>query len=141
MRLAQRPVAGDGARLQPHRPLPRLAERLVVGEQRGQRQRERTLPAARPQAQVDAEAEAVRRHLGERARHLLGHADEELAHGASVGQLAVALVDVDQIDVGAVVELAAAELAHAEDDEGDGQESLTPLLRQPLRGYRRAPPR
>src|SRR5207249_4170775 len=46
----------------------------------------------------------------------------------------VALVDVDQVDVGAVVELAAPELPHAEDDEAPGpiaRPVLAPLGREP----------
>src|SRR5262249_39228720 len=115
--LAELAVAAHRPRLQPHRALPRLAPRLVVRERRGQGDRDRPFRAARTEPEVDAEAEPVGRELTERARGFLGETAEELREGAPGRLLAVVLVDADEVDVRAVVELLAAELPHAEDAE------------------------
>ena len=57
--------------------------------------------------------------LGQQADELAGQVLEELAVGdrpRAVG-LALAVVEEDQVDVAGVVQFAAAELAHAQDDE------------------------
>src|SRR5207244_42637 len=59
--LPERLLAADGPGLQPCGALPRMAERLVVGDRRRQRDRERPLAAARAEPQVDPEGEAVLR--------------------------------------------------------------------------------
>src|SRR5207253_10210397 len=133
-RLAERPVAGDRPRLQPGRALPRLPEGLVVGERRGERDGERPLAAARAQPEVHPEAEPLGRHVAQRAGPLRRQAREELPVRPPPRVGTVALVDVDQVDVGAVVELAAPELPHAEDDEAPGpiaRPVLAPLGREP----------
>ena len=116
-RQAEVAIAADRPGLQPHGALPHLAEGLVVRDRRGERHRERPLSAAGAEAEVDPEAEPVGRHVAQGPRHLLAETREELAVRAAARVGAVALVDVHEVDVGAVVELAAAELAHAEDDE------------------------
>src|SRR5205823_10277315 len=83
----------------------------------GERHRERPPSAAGAEAEVEPEAEPVGGHVAQGPRHLLAETREELAVRAAARVGAVALVDVHEVDVGAVVELAAAELAHAEDDE------------------------
>src|SRR5581483_12316901 len=114
---AERAVAADGPRLQPRRALPRLSPRLVVRERGRQRVRHRPLRAPGTQAKIDAKDEAVLGELAQRARHLLRKTREELRERPARRLLAVALVDVHEVDVGAVVELFATELPHAEDDE------------------------
>src|SRR5207249_10803987 len=118
--FAEGAVPAPRTGLQPRGALPRLPPGLVVRERRRERDDDRPLAAARAEPEIDAEDEAVARDLAERARHLLGEAREELPERAARRLFAVALVDVDQIDVGAVVELLAAELAHTENDEGGG---------------------
>ncbi len=132
--LAERAVPAHRTGLQPRGALPRLPPGLVVRERRRERDGDRPLAAARAEPEIDAEDEAVARDLAERARHLLGEAREELPERAARGLLAVALVDVDQIDVGTVVELLAAELAHTENDEGGGTALARHQGLAPLRG-------
>src|SRR5262249_23053823 len=126
--LAERPITADGSRLEPRRAFPRLTPGLVVGERGRQRDRHRSLAPARPEPKVDAEDDAVAGPLAERARHLLGEPGEELRERTAGRLLAVGLVDVHEVDVRAVVELLAAELPHAEDDEGPPR--LAPLARE-----------
>ncbi len=130
-RRAERAVARDHPRLEPRGALPRLPPALVVRERGRPRHGNRPLAAPGPEPQVDAEAEPVGGDLGEGAGHLLAHSGGELAHGATSRQLAVARIDVDEVDVGAVIELAAAELAHAEHGEAG-------ILGMPLRQQPRA---
>ena len=59
-RLDRRRRTGDGAGLDHRRPLPGLADRVVVGLRRGQRDHRRCRRRIRPQAQVGAEHVAVR---------------------------------------------------------------------------------
>src|SRR3546814_17214170 len=87
--------------------------------QRSERQCHPPCVAEGPQAQVDAVAESVGRYLVEQFRQLLPEAREpglgrERARAIA---LAVGGIGVDQVDVGAEVELAAAELDQAEHDQ------------------------
>ena len=117
-RLAQLQVPGHGPRLDQGRPLPALAPGLVVEEGRGHRLRRRPLAPHRPKPQVGAEHQAVLGHLA----HCMGQAFRELAEefrgrdDAAACRL-IGLVEVDEVDVRAEVELPSAELAHAEHDE------------------------
>ena len=111
----------DDAALQPGEALPLAAMRLQVVLEHRQAGDRRPGVAVRTQREVDAKDEAVFGDLAdqrvEAARHLrevLVRADRPRAVG-----LAVAFVDVDEIDVGRDVELARAELAHADDPEVD----------------------
>ncbi len=115
-------VTADRPRLQHRRALPGLAPGFVIRERALERVHDRTVLALGPEAEVDAEDEAVGGDLAERSRDRFGDARRD---GTGIGRaaraaraLAVgAAMDVHEIDVGAVVELAAAELAHCEHDE------------------------
>ena len=112
-------VAGHRARLDPGVALPLAAVGLVVVLHRGEAGHQRPGIAERPQPRIDAIDEAfrgaLRQTLHQRARHAL-----EIAVGVqralAVG-LARRTVAEDQIDIGGEVELAATELAHADDDQ------------------------
>ena len=114
-RVAGDRVAGDRPRLDQRRPLPVLAVALVVelGVLAGQRQR--MARQMRPQAQVGAEDVAVLgpglEQVDEAARQ--PDAERHRALAAAVAQPVVVEED-DQVDVAGEVQLAGAELAHAE---------------------------
>src|SRR3546814_88025 len=117
--LALGDVTGHRARLLPGVALPVAALALEILLHRRERQCHPPGVAERPQAQVDAVAESVGRYLVEQFRQLLPEAREpglgrERARAIA---LAVGGIGVDQVDVGAEVELAAAELAQAEHDQ------------------------
>jgi hypothetical protein len=75
--------------------------------------------AERPQPQVHAVDEAFDRGRGQQLHHLLAEAQEELRvvdRARTVG-FAAFRIEKNEIDVGAEIQLAAAELAHAEDHQ------------------------
>ena len=111
--------AGQRARLEPRVTLPRAALRDQVALERRVGNRERPALAVGPQPHVDAKHVAVCRDVVEGADDAPAEAFEELAvreHARTVG-LAVVGVDEDEVDVRRDVELAAAQLAHADNDE------------------------
>ena len=119
---AQRPVARYGPRLEQREPLERLAEVLVVLRRLLQRIDEVPARAHRPQAHVDAIEIALGRVLAEQRRE---PASQPLVAVMRVaGRLDRYVIDVDQVDVGAVVQVHAAELAHADDREPSGQRAM-----------------
>jgi hypothetical protein len=134
----QRPVSGHRAELDQRLTLPRARAGPVVLERRGQRPHERPPRALRPQPHVDAEREPVRglprQQPAEALRQLRVRLPPRPGHLPVLGRG----VDEDQIDVGRVVELPAAELPHGEDGEaghridqvarGRGQRPLDEVL-------------
>ena len=116
---AQVEVAGDRPGFDERLPLPGAALHVVVGERAVEAQAERAARAFGPQPQVDAVGDAQVGRLGEQADEFFAEPLEELLvadRAAGVG-LAVLLVEEDEVDVAGVVQLDAAELAEAEDDE------------------------
>ena len=112
--LAQGPVAGHRARLDHGGAFPVLAHALVVGQGGGQGDGGRGGPRVRPQTQVGAENIAVgvpRLHKG---AHIPRHAREHRAQPVCVGGVADWVVDQDEVDIAGIVQLARAQLAHAE---------------------------
>ena len=103
--------AAEGARLEPGIALPFAPLRDQVVLQRIEVARQRSGIAIRPQAHVDAEHEAI---LG-----LLRQQPDQAAPRLliALSQLVRAVVEKHEIDVGRDVELAPAELAHADDDQ------------------------
>lgn len=91
--------------------LPRLGPSHVVVLIRRERTREGARLALRPQPEIDAERLTLRRHLADGPKELL-----RPAHGVGL----IAVVHEHDVDVGAVVELAAPELPHADDAEPIG---------------------
>ena len=112
-------LAGQRARLEPGVALPRAALRDQVLLERGERHRQRAALAVGAQPHVDAEDVAVRGDVVERADDAPAEPVEELAVGKAARAVGLAFlrVDEDEVDVGRDVELAAAELAHADDDQ------------------------
>ena len=119
--LAERHVPGHGAGLDQRRALPGAALLLVVLEHRRQGDDCRTGAPARTEVEVDAVAEPVLGGAGERPGQCLGEPGIEGDGGERAGTAAtggaLAPVDVDQVDVGAPVEVVSSELAQAEDGE------------------------
>ena len=113
------PGARHGPRLEPRVALPGASLRDQVLFERRVRHRQRTARTIRAQPHVDAEHVAVGAHVVQRADDAAAEPLEEIAirqRPRAVG-LAVFRVDEDQVHVGRHVELAAAELAHADHDE------------------------
>ncbi len=121
--LAQKPLAGDAVagdrpRLDQRGALPILADAFVIGDRRRDRHRRRRRARVGAQPQIGAENIAV-------AGALLEHAHKIAREPAEEGLGAVARVDPrsrriekqDQVDIARIVELAGAELAHAEHDQ------------------------
>jgi hypothetical protein len=81
----------------------------------------RTGIAVRPERQIDAEHEAVLGDLADQAVEAARDLGEVLvrAHRPGAVRLSVFLVEIDHVDVGGHVQLAGAELAHADDPEVD----------------------
>ncbi len=113
------PRARERARLQPCVALPRapLGDQVLLERRKGHR--EGPAFAVGSQPHVDAKDIAIRRDLVQRADDAPAEPLEELAIGQRLRaiRLAVLRVDEDEIDVGGHVELAPAELAHADHHE------------------------
>ena len=143
--LAERRVPGDGARADQRGALPGPAPRLVVALRGRQRVHQRPARALGPEPQVHAPGDAVVGRLVEGGDEPLRDPREVLVQrvGPAGGrrgddEAVVRLVEEHQVDVAARVELATAELAHADDRErtrgpvrGDGgpEATLGPGLR------------
>ena len=128
--LAQLEVAGERPRLEQREALEGLAPGVVVLGVLPQRVGDVAAPAHRPQPQVDAVEIALVGELGQYLHQRAGELVEEAMVGVVV--FVVGLVDEDEVDVRAVVELAPAQLAHAEDDEAPRQPIERRRLRAPF---------
>ena len=121
--LAQRPVARYRPGLEQREPLERLAEVFVVLRRLLQRIDEVAAPPHRPQAHVDAVQIALVGVLAEQRRE---PAPEALIAVVRIpGRPGRHVVEVDQVDVRAVVQVDAAQLAHADDGKPSGQRAVT----------------
>src|SRR5690606_13757923 len=113
---ASLPVAGDHPRLD-HGvalPLPTLA--LVVGFQRVEAHRQRAAAAEGAQPYVDAENEAIRRRLVQHGDQLPSQGGEKLLVAPATRAVGAAGIGKgeDQVDVRGEIQLAAAQLSHAQ---------------------------
>ena len=132
---AHRAVAGHRVRLDPGVALPVAALALVVLLHRRQRQRQAPGAAEGAQAHVDAEGEAVGGDLAQHLDQALAQAQEIVLVGQPARAVALAGLaeGEDQVDVGGEVELASAQLAHADHGQALGR-AVGPARRaQPLR--------
>ena len=115
-------VAGHRQGLDVGLPLPGAAADVVIVQRRLQVGDRRPALSLGPQPQVHAVDAPQIGRLGQQADQLAGEVVEKLGVGdgpVAVG-LAVEIIEEDQVDVAGVVQLAAAELAHAQDDEPRG---------------------
>ena len=142
----------DHAPFQPGEALPlaALAHQVLLEHCAGHRQRPGV--AVGPQPQVDAEHEAVGRHVRQRGGQLASEPLEELvvrqraraAERAARRSLAAVVVDVDEVEVGRHVELAAPALAHRDHQQvlrhAGGTHGHAMHLRQFGRQRRTQPP-
>jgi hypothetical protein len=123
-RTAELEIAGRWAGPQEGGTLPQAAERLVVTFGRRKRVGDGPLRALWTQPEVDAPHRALGRGDFEVRREPARYARPVLMQGerfAAVGRnrrAVIGVVEIEQIDVRAGVELPASELAHAEHDEG-----------------------
>ena len=115
-------VARDRPRLDEREPLERLAHALVVLRRLLQRVDEVAALPHRAQAHVDPVEVALAGMRAEQAREPAPQLLVAPLGGA--GRIVRGVVDVDEVDVGAVVEIAAAELAHADDREPPRQRAV-----------------
>ena len=138
--LPQGQVSGNRPSLEQGRPLPGLAPGFVIAQGIGQGIHHRAVRAVRPQAQVNPKHPPTGHLIAQRPGQFLGQVGKELAWcqaalAAPGGVPGIALVHIDQIDVGAEIQILAAELAHAKDDEAErpavGRDGLAVQLTQP----------
>jgi hypothetical protein len=123
-------VPGHGPCFEQGGPFPRLAPGLVVDLVSTQALRQRAALSFGPEPEVDAEHKAVLRALADGRGELLRNLHEILVvrdpvhcrafRSLSAFRLAVGGIDVHEVDVGAEVQLPAAELAHGDDGEPRG---------------------
>jgi hypothetical protein len=100
------------------RALPVLAAALVIDERGLHRDRQRRRAGIGPQAQVGAEDVAVAGALLHDAHQPAHHAGEYLAHLIPVpGDAGIGIEEDDDVDVGGIVQLTRAMLAHAKHDQ------------------------
>ncbi len=139
-------IAGDRPALDQRLPLPGSAARHIVAQRGVERAGQRPLLAVGAQPHVDAIGDSQRRVVGQQPDELAPHPGEELGVGDDLGPAvcAILVVQEDQIDVGAVVELLAAQLAQAQHDEPcrrsaavtrNAEASLGASPRQPQRRF------
>ena len=113
----------DHAAFHPGKALPLAALHQHVFLQRVERADGGAGIAVRPQRQIDPEHEAVLGRVADQAVDQLDGAREVVLHRdlpapiGAPGGLAIGIVDVDQVDVARHVQLARAELAHADDPQ------------------------
>ncbi len=114
--FAERPVAGDGARLDHRGALPVLAHILVIDRRRFDRNGDLGGARIRTQPQIDAKDISIFSHVLEEDNEPLGETDEEGRRIDALGKpRCLRVVEDDQIDIARIIELIGAELAHAED--------------------------
>ncbi len=120
---AQGEVARDRAALDQRLPLPGPAAGHIVAQRGIERASQRPLFAVGAQPHVDAIGHPQRGVVGQQTDDVAAHPGKELGvrHDLGALGLAVFVVEEYQIDVGAVVELLAAELSQAQDDEPGGR--------------------
>ena len=111
-------IAGDGARLDHGGALPILPHALVIGLGREHRHGERRRARVGTQPEIGAEDIAVLRMVLQEAHEIAHDAHEAVLQGAPAAVVHLgAVVEHDEVDVAGVVELAGAELSHAENDQ------------------------
>ncbi len=116
--LAIGDVARDRARLDEGGALPVLPGALVVGERRQHRERRRRRGGVGTEPQIRAEGVAVLGALVHEAHEVAGEPREKLMRALPPAIAhALGIEQHDQVDVAGIVELARAQLAHAEHDE------------------------
>src|SRR4029077_15597903 len=134
---SQRRGAFDGTRLDERLALPQLRAAAVIGLERLERGPQRSLVAGGTQAGVDPVGDALAGRGLEHADRALRDAREELVRRDAIAPPArvTGVVDEDEVEIGVVVELRAAELAH-----GDDREPLGRWLRRQLEAVRDVAP-
>ena len=111
-------IAGHQPRLDHGGAFPVLPEALVIGLGRHQRHGGRGRAGVGPQPEIGAEDVAVGGALVENPHQILGQGDDAFlnALAPAIDHLFV-VVEHDQIDIAGIVQLAPAQLAHAEHDQ------------------------
>ncbi len=112
--LPQRAVAGDGAGLDHGGAFPVLTHAFVVGERRRQADGGRGGRRVGPEAQIRAEHVAVRIPRLHKGTNIPRYSCEHLAEPCCVSGMPIGVVDQDEVDIAGIIQLARAQLAHAE---------------------------
>ncbi len=134
---AEQGVAGHRARLDHGGALPVLAHALVVGDGGGERDGGRGRCRVGAEAKIDAEHVAVRVARLHERHEVAGEAGEGGAQPFRVIGMGVGVVQEHEVNIAGVIQLAGAELAHAEDGEaaaarrvrGIGQPEVAAVVR------------
>ena len=122
---AQFRVAGHGARLDQHHPLPRLAPLRVIGFKTFQRAHERAGGGLRAEAQIHPVEHALRGQAADFGDHAFGQAREEDMAGQALAavfartrrrfeNVPLLAVNKHDVHVGTVIQFLSAQLAQAE---------------------------
>ncbi len=141
-------IARDGPTFDERLTFPRSTGRFIIAERRGERARQRALIALGSKPHVDPIGDAQRGVVGEQSDDFATHPREKFGVGddARTGGLPFGVVQENQVDVRAVIQLVAAELAERQDDErggvavgtaGPSVPRLGTLTREPVRRLRR----
>ena len=115
-RLAEREIAGAGARLDHRGALPVLSGALVVVQRRGERDRDWRRGGIGTQPQIGAEHVAVDRALLHQLDEAARDAGEEAAGFGAFERRCVRVVEHDQVDIAGVVQFERPALAHGKND-------------------------
>ena len=137
--LAQRPVSGHRAGLDHGRALPVLPHALVIGEGCGEADGGRGGRRVRPQPQIRAEDIAVRVTRLHKGANIPREPGEHRPELLRVTGVTLRVVDQDEVDIAGIVQLARAQLAHAEHHQAAlGEHAATPRQRERAAAGRRA---
>src|SRR5712691_2664428 len=133
-------VAGDGTRLDEDGPLPGLARPFVIGQRRVGRDRGLCRSGVGAETKVDAEYISLGRAFLQEPHEVARKLDEKWAGLDAGRERRFRFEQNNEIDIAGIIQLAAAELSHAEHDEARaragsvrlGQSNLTrrPRFRQ-----------
>ena len=123
--VAQLERARDRSGFDQSRALPALAPGFIIEHRRAHRLHERSAGAHGTKPEIDAKNETVFSNLAHGVNNLFPDVAEKFSRigfaFAPAGAFAfVALVEKDDVDIGAEIELAAAKLSHTENDEAIG---------------------
>ena len=118
----QRQIPGDRPALDERLALPRPSRILIISQSRCQRSRQRPLVPFRAEPHVDPIGHPQRRVVGQGADDLATEPGEVLGvrQRPGAGGHPFVIINENQVDVGAIVQLLAAELAQGQDHEPGG---------------------
>src|SRR5437016_7162257 len=112
------PIAGNRAGLYQRCTLPILSDALIIGEGCGDQEGGRSRRRIRAEPEIGAKDVAVGGPLVENAAEISRHPNKKSLNAVpSTDRRSGRVVEKDQVDIARVIELAAPELPHAENDQ------------------------